>query len=61
MLEPLKGFFKKSICKNDFFHKPFITQKPFEAGIRNSNTLDKNVISIIGINFKLLIAIGAEK
>ena len=43
-----------------FCTKAFITQKPFEAGFRNSNTLDKNVISILGINFKLLSVIGAE-
>ena len=49
-----------SVAKMTFFTKAFITQKPFEAGIRNSNTLDKNVISILGINFKLLSVIGAE-
>ena len=43
-----------------FFTKAFITQKPLEKGVRNSNTLDKNVISILGINFKLLSVIGAE-
>ena len=43
-----------------FFTKTLITQKPFDAGIRNSDTLDKNVISILGINFKLLSVIGAE-
>ena len=49
-----------SVAKMTFFTKAFITQKQFEAGIRNSNTLDKNGISILGINFKLLSVIGAE-
>ena len=43
-----------------YFIKAFITQKPLEARIRNSNTLDENVISILGVNFKLLSVIGAE-
>ena len=53
-------FQKMPYRKMTFFTKAFITQKQFEAGIRSSNTLDKNVISILGINFKLLSVIGAE-
>ena len=43
-----------------FFTKAFITEKPLKIEITNSNTLDKNVITILGVNFKLLSIIGAE-
>ena len=46
--------------KMTFFTKAFIIDKPLKMNIRNFNTLDKNVITIYGANFKLLSIIGAE-
>ena len=47
--------------KMTFFTKAFIIAKPLKIDIINFNTLDRNVITIFGSNFKLLSIIGAEK
>ena len=57
----IKRIFEKMIyTKMTFFTKAFIIDKPLKMDIRNFNTLDKNVITIYGVNFKLLSIIGAE-
>ena len=44
-----------------FFTKSLIIGKPLKIDRINFITLDKNVIKIFGLNFKLLSIIGAEK
>ena len=48
-------------AKMTSFTKAFIMGKPLKTDIINFNTLDRNVITIFGANFKLLSIIGAEK
>ena len=50
-----------SCAKMTFFTKAFIIEKPLKIEIRKFNTLDKNVIAMLGVNFKLLSIIAAEK
>ena len=58
----LIGIFQKiSYAKMTFFTKAFIIGKPLNIDIINFNTLDRNFITILGANFKLLSIIGAEK
>ena len=42
------------------FTKVFISEKPLKIAITDSNASDKNVITILGVNFKLLGIVGAE-
>ena len=50
-----------SCAKMTFFTKASIIEKPLKIEIRKFNTLDKNVIAMLGVNFKLLSIIAAEK
>ena len=50
-----------SCAKMTFFTKAFIIKKQLKIEIRKFNTLDKNVIAMLSVNFKLLSIIAAEK
>ena len=50
-----------SCAKMTFFPKASIIEKLLKIETRKFNTLDKNVIAMLGVNFKLLSIIAAEK